>query len=176
MMATTALPHAANYNSVVNAPRIVGGANFIQRTTYLNEDKTKVLIETPRGRGVVQVTPNGSISAYGVKDGHGVFYSESSKAMEGNSTPKISYGVQVNNSGNKSLWAIEFDGRLAMNYMRNAGVPIDKRYQVLKSFDVNSIKVITAIENTYGLRFYEMCMLIQKEDIYFRVLITILIG
>ena len=81
MMTTMALPHAANYNSVVNAPRIVGGANFIQRTTYLNEDKTKVLIETPRGRGVVQVTPNGSISAYGVKDGHGVFYSESSKAM-----------------------------------------------------------------------------------------------
>lgn len=42
-----------------------------------------------------------------------------------------------------------------MNYMRNAGVPIDKRYQVLKSFDVNSIKVITATENTYGLRFYD---------------------
>lgn len=39
--------------------------------------------------------------------------------------------------------------------MRNAGVPIDKRYQVLKSFDVNSIKVITATENTYGLRFYD---------------------
>lgn len=70
------------------------------------------------------------------------------EAMEGNSTRKISYGVQVNNSGNKSLWAIESDGRLAMNYMRNAGVPIDKRYQVLKSFDVNSIKVITATENT----------------------------
>ena len=71
------------------------------------------------------------------------------EAMEGNST------LQVNNSGNKSLWAIESDGRLAMNYMRNAGVPIDKRYQVLKSFDVNSIKVITATENTYGLRFYD---------------------
>jgi len=81
MASAMALPHAVNYNSVVNAPRIASGANFIQRTTYLNEDKTKVLIETPRGRGVVQVTPNGSVSLYGVKDGHGVFYSESSKAM-----------------------------------------------------------------------------------------------
>jgi hypothetical protein len=43
----------------------------------------------------------------------------------------------------------------ASEYLKSQGVPRKYRKQVLESFDVRTISVEVADENTYGLRFYD---------------------
>ena len=52
-------------------------SNYLYSTTKLNEAGAKLLIQTPNGVGVVQVTPKGYIEAYGRVNGKGVYYSSS---------------------------------------------------------------------------------------------------
>ena len=48
-----------------------------------------------------------------------------------------------------------YDGvRQASKYLKEQGVPRQYRKQILESFDVRTIKLEKAGENTYGLRFY----------------------
>ena len=53
------------------------GTEPLYSITKLNEAGTKLLIQTPNGVGVVQVTPKGYIEAYGRVNGKGVYYSSS---------------------------------------------------------------------------------------------------
>ena len=59
-----------------------------------------------------------------------------------------------NRSGNGSIDDV-YDGvKQASEYLKQQGVPRQYRKQILESFDVRTIKLKTAGENTYGLRFY----------------------
>ena len=62
-----------------------------------------------------------------------------------------------NESGNKSgsNTVYSYDGvKQASEYLQSQGVPRAYRKQILESFDVETIKLQTAGESTYGLRFY----------------------
>ena len=57
-------------------------------------------------------------------------------------------------SGSSSVDDV-YDGvKKASEYLKQQGVPRKFRKQILESFDVRTIKLETAGENTYGLRFY----------------------
>ena len=56
-------------------------------------------------------------------------------------------------SGSNTVYS--YDGvKQASEYLQSQGVPRAYRKQILESFDVETIKLQTAGENTYGLRFY----------------------
>lgn len=62
-----------------------------------------------------------------------------------------------NKSGNKSgsNTVYSYDGvKQVSEYLQSQGVPRAYRKQILESFDVETIKLQTAGESTYGLRFY----------------------
>ena len=62
-----------------------------------------------------------------------------------------------NESGNKSgsNTVYSYDGvKQVSEYLQSQGVPRAYRKQILESFDVETIKLQTAGESTYGLRFY----------------------
>lgn len=56
-------------------------------------------------------------------------------------------------SGSNTVYS--YDGvKQASEYLQSQGVPRAYRKQILESFDVETIKLQTAGESTYGLRFY----------------------
>ena len=72
----------------------------------------------------------------------------------GGTTEATGSSSEVGKSGSGSINDV-YDGvKKASEYLKQQGVPRQYRKQILESFDVRTIKLETAGENTYGLRFY----------------------
>lgn len=97
------------------------------------------------GKEVGNILKENSISSQ-IKDGITSFAS--------NNGGYVDLGADVGGkSGNGSVDA--YDGvKQASEYLKQQGVPRQYRKQILESFDVGTIKLETAGDSTYGLRFY----------------------
>ena len=78
-----------------------------------------------------------------------------SQARENAGAMRMDLQMFGGKSASNNYYADTYDGvRKASEYLKQQGVPRQYRKQILESFDVRTIKVKTAGENTYGLRFY----------------------